>query len=124
MRPIRGFTLIELLVVMAVLALLVLIVSPRYFQSVDKAREASLRATLQETRRAIDQYYTDKGRYPPTLQALVDERYLRSLPVDPFSERSDTWTIVSPKDPQLGAVFDIRTANPGNASDGGAYASW
>lgn len=124
MRARAGFTLIELLVVMAVLAMLALLVSPRYFQSVDRAKEASLRANLQETRRAIDHYFTDKGRYPPSLQALVDERYLRSLPVDPLTERSDTWTIVAPKNAQLGAVFDIRSGAAGPAGDGTAYASW
>lgn len=120
----RGFTLIELLVVMAVLALLALLVSPRYFQSVDRAKEASLRTNLQETRRAIDHYFTDKGRYPASLQALVDERYLRSLPIDPLTDRSDTWSIVAPKDPTLGTVYDIRSGAAGQANDGTAYATW
>ena len=123
-RPQAGFTLIELLVVMAVLALLATLISPRYFQSVDRAKEASLRANLQETRRAIDQHFTDKGRYPASLQELVDERYLRSLPVDPVTDRTDTWVIVGPKDPRLGALYDIRSGAQGASVNGTPYASW
>jgi general secretion pathway protein G len=119
-----GFTLIELLVVMAVLALLATLISPRYFQSVDRAKEVTLRASLQEARRAIDQHFTDKGRYPASLQELVDERYLRSLPVDPVTDRSDTWVIVGPRDPRLGSVYDIRSGAQGASANGTPYASW
>ena len=39
----KGFTLIELLVVMSVIATLLTIAVPRYFQHLDRAKEASLR---------------------------------------------------------------------------------
>ncbi len=120
----RGFTLIELMVVMAVLALLAMLVSPRYFKSVEQARETALRTNLQETRRAIDQYFTDRGQYPSSLQDLVDERYLRSLPIDPMTDRADTWTLVAPRNGQRGNVYDLRSGAAGQASDGTAYATW
>lgn len=120
----RGFTLIELMVVMAVLALLAMLVSPRYFSSVEQARETALRANLQETRRAIDQYFTDKGQYPSSLQDLVDERYLRSLPVDPMTDRTDSWTLVPPRSGHRGTVYDLRSGSTGQASDGTSYAAW
>ncbi len=122
--PPRGFTLIELMVVMAVLALLAMLVSPRYFRSVEQARETTLRTNLQETRRAIDQYFADKGQYPLSLQDLVDERYLRSLPVDPITDRADSWNVIAPRNGQRGNVYDLRSGASGQASDGTIYATW
>ena len=124
--PVRrsGFTLIELMVVMAVLALLASIVVPRYFQHTDHAKEAVLRANLQEVRRAIDHFYADTGRYPDTLDALVQQHYLLRRPVDPITDRADTWVAIPPKDPETGKVFDVRSGAPGQARDGSAYASW
>jgi type II secretion system protein G len=119
-----GFTLIELLVVLAVLALLMTVVSPRYFHSVDRAKEATLRTNLQETRAAIDRFFADKGRYPASLQELADERYLRAVPVDSITQRADTWTLVAPRSGAAGAIQDLRSGASGNASDGRPYASW
>jgi prepilin-type N-terminal cleavage/methylation domain-containing protein len=83
----RGFTLIELMVVMAVIALLVTIVAPRYLTQTDRAREAVLRHNLKEARDAIDKFYTDYGHYPQTLKELVDARYLKMLPIAKVPQR-------------------------------------
>lgn len=120
----RGFTLIELMVVMAVLALLASIVVPRYFQHTDHAKEAVLRANLQELRRAIDNFYSDKGRYPDSIDALVQQRYLLRRPVDPITNRADSWVAMPPADPETGKVFDVRSGAAGQARDGSAYATW
>src|SRR5688572_27989836 len=109
MRPGSGFTLIELLVVMAVLGLLVTMVAPRYFAHVDRAKEAVLKQNLAQTRDAIDKYFADTGRYPENLEDLVTKKYLRKLPVDPITERSDTWILVPPEKKELGGVFDLRS---------------
>lgn len=109
---------------MAVLALLAMLVSPRYFRSVEQARETTLRTNLQETRRAIDQYFADKGQYPLSLQDLVDERYLRSLPVDPITDRADSWNVIAPGNGQRGNVYDLRSGATGQGSDGTNYATW
>ena len=50
-----GFTLIELLVVMAIIALLLSIVVPRYFHSVDRSKEAVLRQNLRTAVSLLDQ---------------------------------------------------------------------
>lgn len=119
----RGFTIVELIVVMAILGLLVSMVAPRYFQHVDRAREAALRQNLYVTRDAIDKYHADTGKYPASLQALVDARYIRTLPEDPMTGRSDTWVLIAPADASKGAVFDLRSGAKGRSLEGQDYAS-
>lgn len=122
----QGFTLIELLVVLAVVALLVSIVAPRYLSSLDRARETSLRSSLQGMRHAIDQFAADQGRYPDALQELVTRRYLRQLPEDPFTGRRDSWVEVPPEPDTLlaGRVQDVRSGSAGRSSDGDLHADW
>ncbi|MBN9409208.1 MAG: prepilin-type N-terminal cleavage/methylation domain-containing protein [Burkholderiales bacterium] len=122
-RSPRGFTLIELLVVLAVLAMLASLVAPRYLDRTDDAREAVLRQNLIGVRTAIDQFYRDKARYPDALEDLVKERYIRAVPVDPVTERVDTWVLVPPKETER-TIFDIRSGAPGEARDGSRYATW
>lgn len=120
----RGFTLIELLVVMALIGMLLSLSVPRYFGNVDKAKESVLRQNLAQTRDAIDKYFGDNGRYPDSLDEIVARRYLRKLPVDPITDRSDSWVIVAPEKKDMGAVFDVRSGAAGRARDGSEYASW
>ncbi|MGO4465562.1 type II secretion system protein, partial [Pseudoduganella sp. RAF53_2] len=77
----KGFTLIELLVVLGIIALLLTLAVPRYFPSVDKAKETILGDNLRNMRAVIDQYYGDTGRYPDSLEQLVEKKYLRSVPL-------------------------------------------
>jgi general secretion pathway protein G len=120
----RGFTLIELLVVMAIIATLLSIVTPRYFRHLDRAGEATLRQTLNVVRDAIDKYHGDKGRYPPTLDALVEQRYLRKLPLDPIAGNETTWILTPPRDDPNGGVQDVHSGAPGAGSDGMAYSDY
>jgi general secretion pathway protein G len=124
-RPGRrsGFTLIELLVVMAVLAVLASLVAPRYMDKVDTARETVLRQDLMGLRTAIDQFYRDQARYPETLDELVSLRYIRALPVDPITQRADSWISIPPKDASK-AVFDVKSGSNRRAHDGSEYGSW
>lgn len=115
-----GFTLIELLVVLAIVAVLLTLSVPNYFHSIDRSREAVLRENLQTTRQTIDKFYGDTGRYPDSLQQLVDEHYLRSVPVDPVA-RTSNWTLIAPQDQDKGAIYDIQSTAPGRAADGTAY---
>lgn len=121
----KGFTLIELLVVMAVIATLLTIAVPRYFQHLDRAREASLRESLAVMRDALDKYRADTGRYPETLEELVTKRYLRKVPPDPITESTETWVIVPPPDePGQRKVWDIRSGADGQGQNGSDYSTW
>jgi general secretion pathway protein G len=119
-----GFTLVELMVVLAIIALLVSIVAPRYVGRVTRAEEAVLRQDLALMRDALDKHYTDAGRYPGTLQDLVAKRYLRSIPNDPITQSSATWIVIPPADPEKGAVYDVRSGAQGKGSNGTPYAEW
>lgn len=121
---IRGFTLIELLVVLAIVSTLLLLVTPRYFGRVDQSRETVLRENLRTTRDVLDKFYGDLGRYPDSLQELVDRKYLRSLPYDPLTESSQTWTFVPVPEGYVGTVYDLHSGASGAARDGSNYADW
>lgn len=121
-----GFTLVELLVVMTIVALLVSIAAPRYFRSVERARENTLRTSLNVMRNAIDQHLADRGRYPDALEELATQRYLREMPEDPMTGRRDSWVTLSPPTDSAwpGNVFDVRSGAAGRAGDGRLYADW
>jgi len=119
-----GFTLIELLVVMAIVALLVSLAAPRYLGSFTKSKEVALLQTLAVTRDSIDKFYADNGKYPDDLGALVANRYLRSLPVDPITESSATWTVVPPENPEKGGVYDIHSGAEGTGRNGKPFREW
>jgi general secretion pathway protein G len=125
-RCAAGFTLIELLVVFAIIALLLSVALPRYQTSVQRSKEAVLKQNLSTAREAIDRFHADRGRYPEGLEDLVREGYLRSLPHDPLTESSATWTIVPPRDLAAagGRVFDLRSGASGAARDGSRYEDW
>ncbi len=134
----RGFTLIELIVVVTIIGILagVAISNVRYAQV--KAREAALRHDLFEMRKAIDDYYADKQKYPDSLQALQQNHYLRAVPKDPITGRAD-WEEVpastDPNDPtavntgdaaQAGVpgIYDVHSNAPGVGMDGTPYKEW
>lgn len=119
-----GFTLIELLVVLAIVATLSVIVYPRYSQRIDVAKETTLRENLRAVRVVIDDFRGDKGRYPESLEELVEQRYLKALPLDPITESSKTWLIVAPPAGQEGAVYDLHSGAAGVTRNGTAYADW
>ncbi len=118
----KGFTLVELLVVLSIIALLLSLAVPRYFQHVDRAKEAVLRENLATLRDALDQYNADKGRWPDSLEALAQEHYLRAVPTDPITERNDTWRLEPGE--QGGGVRDVKSGAQGEGADGKFYADW
>lgn len=109
LRSYYGFTLIELVVVISIIGLLLSLATPRYFASIERGKEAVLQENIYALRDAIDKFFGDTGRYPENLEELVTKRYLRSVPLDPFTNRSD-WIAVPPADQKLAGVYDIKSA--------------
>lgn len=128
-RAQEGFTLVELMVVMLIIAILLAIAVPSYIQATRSAREAVLKEDLQTMRKAIDSYTVDKQKAPQALDDLVTSGYLKSIPVDPITRRSDTW-LTSQDD----AMYDLDQTDPGItnvhsgaqelSSDGSSYGGW
>jgi general secretion pathway protein G len=119
-----GFTLIELLVVMAIIGTLLSIAVPRYFHSLERARETVLRQDLSILREAIDKYDSDLNKYPEQLSDLVEHHYIRALPADPFTKLADTWTTVASEDPDNAGIRDVHSGSEATASDGTPFATW
>ncbi len=115
--------MIELLVVLAVIALLLTMALPRYFNSIDTAKEVILTENLRLARETIDKFYANTGRYPGSLTELVEKKYLRALPVDPITESTTSWIIVPPDDPTTGNVYSINSAAPGMMRNGKPFSS-
>lgn len=123
-----GWTLIELVVVVSLMSTLVAVAMISYGTAVTRAREAVLKEDLFRMRDAIDQYYADRNEYPPALENLVSEGYLRAIPEDPFTRSTATWQIVlaeyDPADPLAQGVFDVHSGASGAGIDGTPYAEW
>ena len=98
--------------------MLLTLTAPKYFGSLDTANEVVLIDNLKQTREVIDKYYADTGQYPDSLAQLVDRNYLRDLPVDPYTESSQTWIIIAPEPAIKGKVFNIRSGANGTTRNG------
>lgn len=125
----QGFTLLELMIVMTIIGLLAAIAIPSYVNNVRRAKEAVLREDLHTMREAIDSYTVDKQKAPQALDDLVQAGYLKTMPVDPITGRSDTWVTsqddtLSTIDQTEPGIDDVHSGAQATASDGSSYATW
>jgi len=124
-----GFTLIELLIVVALIGIIAGIAVGQYKQSIVKAKEAVLRENLFTMRTQINNFFADKGRYPSSLQELVEAKYLRDMPIDPITRSSSTWVeqLSEMDDTDITTepgVEDVHSGAEGTGLDGSAYGDW
>ena len=125
----RGFTLIELMIVISMILILIAIAIPLYNGSILRAKESVLRQNLFTLRSLISQYTLDKQKAPQALEDLVSAGYLKQIPTDPFTGRSDTWT-VDQEDTLLSVdqtepgINDVHSGSSQVSTDGTAYSSW
>ena len=131
-RRARGFTLIEMLIVVALIGIVASIALPSYRHATLKAREAVLREDLWVLRDVIDQYYTDKQKYPASLEDLKSSGYIRKIPLDPMTRSAETWTTTTEPlgenaptdDQQEPGITDVQSGATGTALDGTEYSTW
>jgi general secretion pathway protein G len=78
-------------------------------------------------RRAIDQYQTDKGKLPKSIDDLVEGKYLRERPIDPIVETTD-WEEEQGPDPTSSegeeGLVNVKSKAEGADSDGKEYADY
>jgi general secretion pathway protein G len=124
-----GYTLIELIIVMAIISILVAIAVPMYQKSLIRTKESLLKNNLFTLRTVIDEYTFDKQKAPQTLNDLVNDGYLRGVPVDPITGSSQTWRVVmedaiSSVDQTQPGIYDVRSGSDLKSLEGTSYAEW
>jgi general secretion pathway protein G len=128
-RQDAGFTLIELIIVMAIIGILMMIAVPRFKGAVTQAKEAVLKEDLHVLRTAIDSYTMDKQKAPQSLDDLIQDGYLREVPVDPFTRSKDSWVTETSDsmhslDQTEPGIDDVHSGSQDTGSDGQPYSSW
>lgn len=121
-----GFSLLELMIAMFILIILLSVALPTYNRTVEQARATVLKENLWQMRRAIDQYSSDKGKLPGSLEDLVSEKYLREMPVDPITEKTEWEEIqgedtMSADDSAEQGLTNVKSLAEGSDFDGKAY---
>jgi general secretion pathway protein G len=112
------------MIVLFVIVILASIAIPQYQKTIQHARETVLKDSLYQMRKMISQYSADKGKLPPSLDALVEAGYVKELPIDPMTDQPD-WEVEMGEDPNLTqgeqGVINVRSSSTEESLDGKTY---
>jgi general secretion pathway protein G len=124
-----GFTLIEMVIVIAIVMILLSMATANYRQSIQAARDASMKQDLFTLRHVIQEFTLDKQRAPQSLDDLISAGYLKEIPTDPCTKQKD-WrtdqedTLLAVDQNQPG-ITDVHSICPLMSSDGVThYSEW
>ena len=125
----NGYTLIEMIIVMAIISILIAIAVPLYQKSLLRTKESLLKNNLFTLRTVIDEYTYDKQKAPQTLDDLVNDGYLRAVPLDPITNSTQTWRLVmedavTSVDQTMPGIYDVRSGSDQKSLEGTPYAEW
>ena len=129
LKRLRGFTFVEMMVVITIIVILISLAIPIYNRSISRANESVLKSNLFTLRTVIDNYTYDKQKAPQSLQDLVTEGYLRSIPMDPIMRSNQNWRTVMEDASQSVSqsepgIFDVKSGSDKMGLDGTPYSEW
>ena len=129
LRRLRGFTFVELIVVITIIVILITMAIPIYNNTIKRSKETVLKQNLFTLRTVIDNYTFDKQKAPQSLQDLVSEGYLRTVPNDPMTGTNQTWRTIQEDAVQSvnqsePGIFDVKSGSDKMGLDGTPYAEW
>ena len=116
----QGFTYIGVLVIVAVMMMALGTASQIWHSVMQREKEQELLFIGHQFRAAIGQYYAKSGgRYPPSLDALLESsdlgvkkvRFLRKLYKDPMTGESD-WGLVAGADKKITGIYSLSEEKP------------
>jgi general secretion pathway protein G len=128
-RKDAGFTLMELMIVMAIIGVLSTLAIPSFIGAMRSAKEAVLKEDLHVLRTAIDSYTEDKQKAPQSLDDLIQDGYLKTVPIDPMTRSNETWVTdtsdalhtLDQTDP---GIDDVHSGSTESGTDGKPYSEW
>jgi general secretion pathway protein G len=129
LRRARGFTFVELMVVLTIMVILITMAIPIYNKTIIRSKEAVLHTNLTTLRTVIDNYTYDKMKAPQSLQDLVREGYLRTVPYDPMTGSSESWKTIM-EDPGQSVdqnnpgLWDVKSGSDKMSLEGTPYSDW
>ena len=125
----RGFTFVELMVVVTIVVILITMAIPIYSNTIRRSKESVLHNNLFTMRAVIDNYTMDKQKAPARLEDLVQEGYLREVPIDPMTGSNQTWrTIMEDISQSVNqsepGIWDVKSGSDKTSLEGNPYSEW
>ncbi len=95
LRNQKGFSLIELLIVIGILAILAVIIIPRFADTGEDSRKAANSANVSLLQSAVERYHFDTGKYPTSdgnadkvinQNKLINGKYINEIAENPWKD--------------------------------------